>query len=67
MTLNVDQIKAAIQAGNTVFWKSPEYNVIRDSAGQWLICHPDSVIGLTWSDGITLNGNPEDFHILNLS
>lgn len=61
MTLN--EIKAAVEAGKTVHWKTPAYTVIHDSAGQWLIHHPESCIGLTWQDGITMNGEPGDFFI----
>lgn len=62
--MNPQQIKTAIDNGQRVYWKHPGYQVIRDSLGQYLIrCELNgSCIGLTWRDGETLNGAPEDFH-----
>lgn len=65
MTLN--EIKAAIAAGRKVHWKSPFYTVIRDSIGQYLIVFmrgsaEENSIGLTWQDGVTLNGREHDFY-----
>jgi len=59
-----DIIKA-VDEGKEVCWKSDYYKVIRDSVGQYLICCElnNHCIGLTWADGITLNGKPEDFYI----
>ncbi len=66
MTLN--EIKAAVEKGFEVFWRIPEYKIVKDELGQWLIVCTlnNSVIGLTWSDGVTLNGEPDDFHIKGL-
>lgn len=63
MTLN--EIKAAVEKGFEVFWRIPEYKIVKDNLGQWLIVCAlnNSVIGLTWSDGVTLNGDPDDFYI----
>jgi hypothetical protein len=60
--MNVGEIKAAVEAGHTVCWSNPSYEVVKDSIGQWLIKHANGhCIGLTWRDGVTLNGNEEDF------
>jgi hypothetical protein len=34
-------------------------------AGDYVIVHQDNLhgIGLTWNDGVTLNGKEEDFYI----
>jgi hypothetical protein len=63
--MNLEEIKAAVEAGKTVHWKSRIYQVIKDSIGQWLIiCTPNKACwGLTWRDGVTVNGEPEDFFI----
>lgn len=62
MTLN--EIKQAVEAGKTVHWSNTGYEVIKDKLGQWLIiCVNGNAIGLTWDDGLTLNGKEEDFFI----
>jgi hypothetical protein len=60
------EIKEAVEAGRRVHWQSPAYEVIKDSLGQWLIvCHLNGdCIGLTWRDGVKLNGKPDDFFII---
>lgn len=61
--MTLTEIRAAVEAGKPVYWASRSYQVIRDCIGQWLIkCLSNgSCIGLTWRDGITLNGKPEEF------
>jgi hypothetical protein len=63
--MNLDEIKAAVLAGETVHWASEAYRVIRDSVGQWLIvCDMNGdCTGLTWRDGVTVNGKPEQFFV----
>lgn len=63
--MKTKEIKEAVEAGKRVFWKSENYEVIKDKIGQWLIlCHSNgSCIGLTHRDEITLNGEEEDFFI----
>jgi len=63
--MNLDEIKAAVLAGKTVHWASEAYRVIRDSVGQWLIvCDMNGdCTGLTWRDGVTVNGKPEEFFV----
>lgn len=64
--MTLQQIKDAIENGNKVIWKQDNYEVIKDSIGQYLIkCKSnDSCIGLTWKDGVTMNGEEKDFKVL---
>ena len=61
--MNLDEIKSAVEAGRTVHWASRMYVVVKDHIGQWLIrCTSNgNCIGLTWCDGVTLNGRPDEF------
>ena len=63
--MNLQQIKQAISEGKKVYWSSTLYEVIKDRIGQYLIrCKSNGYcIGLTWSDGITLNGKEKDFFV----
>ena len=65
--MTIEQIKAAIEAGKTVCWKADNYIVSKDTIGQYLITctNNNHAIGLTWKDGITLNGEESDFFILS--
>ena len=61
--MTLEQIKSAVDAGQTVHWASDRYSVIHDSKGQWLIkCDNGYCIGLTWRDGVTMNGEPHEFY-----
>jgi hypothetical protein len=64
--MTLQEIKAAVDAGHTVHWANEGYRVIKDSLGQYLIGwnvggHDENYWGLTWQDGVTLNGKPEQF------
>jgi hypothetical protein len=61
--MSLAEIKAAVEAGQTVHWKNTGYVVIKDRIGQFLVkfTSNDSCIGLTHKDGVTLNGSEEDF------
>jgi len=61
--MNLNQIKQATLAGQQVYHGSPCYVVVHDSKDQWLIvCTLNNyTIGLTWQDGVTMNGKPEEF------
>jgi hypothetical protein len=63
--MTLDQIKQAIENNERVFWSNLAYEVIRDSIGQYLIiCNlNDWCIGLTWLDGVTMNGDESEFFI----
>lgn len=62
--MDLESIKSAVLAGKTVHCSSDSYRVVCDSIGQWLIvCTNGWCCGLTWKDGVTLNGWPEEFYI----
>ena len=64
--MTLTEIQQAVEAGRTVYWKTPAYVVMKDSIGRWLVhcVINDSYHGLTHRDGVTVHGKPEDFHIL---
>lgn len=67
--MTLDEIKTAVRAGQQVCWSNRAYDVklyIKpDGEEHWVIhCNlNDYIIGLTWLDGVTMNGKPEDFFI----
>ena len=63
--MNLDLIKAAINDGVEVFWKSKNYKVKCDKHGQWVIVFAPTghCVGLTRRDG-TLIESPDSFFIL---
>jgi hypothetical protein len=66
--MTLDEIKSAVEAGQTVHWANDGYTVIKDCIGQWLIVwdlggNREHCIGLTWRDEVTMNGAPEEFFI----
>lgn len=65
--MTLDEIKQAVQDGKTVHWSNDIYKVICDRHGQYLIkCTVnDNCIGLTWRDGVTMNGKPSEFYVTN--
>lgn len=62
---NAHEIRDAVDRGCRVFWKTLRYPVHRDGSGQYFIGEGPGMIALTWSDGVTLNGKPEDFFVLS--
>lgn len=65
--MTLTEIKSAVESGQRVYWKNPGYQVVKDRIGQWHIncVWNNHCIGLTWADGVTMNGKPEDFHVEN--
>lgn len=66
--MTLKEIKAAVKAGKVVHWANSRYTVGCVLTGGvhecWFIaCDGGSTIGLTWVDGVTLNGKPEEFFI----
>lgn len=62
--MTVDEIKKAVDDGLVVHWVNSYYTVIKDKKGQYLVkCANGHCIGLTWMDGVSLNGKPEEFFI----
>lgn len=64
--MNAQEIKAAIASGKTVCWSNPGYKVVGKDLNNLIIFCASTKhgIGLTHSDGTTLNGKEEDFFIL---
>lgn len=60
--MTLEEIKAAVEAGKKVCWSTPLYEV-RKANDQWLIVCTinNNAIALTWTDGVTLNGQRMDF------
>ena len=63
--MTLEEIKKAIEEGKRVHWSHSGYVVVKDNIGQYFIkCLSNNhCIGLTWLDGVTVNGKPEDFYI----
>jgi hypothetical protein len=63
--MTLEEIKQAIADGKTVHCGNEGYVVVKDRLGQYLIkCTSNGhCVGLTWKDGITLNGKPEEFFV----
>jgi hypothetical protein len=63
--MTLEDIKAAVDAGNRVHWVNSGYVVTRDDLGQYLITFTrnGSAISLTSRDGTRLNGEPDEFFI----
>ncbi len=63
--MTLAEITAAVDAGKVVCWSHEGYRVTRDSIGQLNITclQNKSCIGLTWQDGVTLNGKEEQFFV----
>jgi len=62
--MTLTEIKAAVDAGETVHWSNDSYRVIKDSLGRYLIVFTPNghTIALTWTDGVTMNGKEEQFY-----
>ena len=63
--MTLDDIKAAVDAGQIVHWANTGYVVHKDRPGQYLITYlPNgSCIGLTDREGHRLNGKEAEFFI----
>jgi len=63
--MTLEEIKAAVDAGQTVHWANTGYVVHKDRLGQYLITYvPNgSCIGLTDRAGHGLNGREAEFFI----
>ena len=63
--MTLAEIKKAIAENKEVRWSNDGYKVYKDNIGQYLITFTpnEHTIGLTWLDGITLNGDKKDFYI----
>lgn len=66
LAMKLAEIRRAVDEGLMVHWQSQEYEVIRSSMHPFYLIRSratDHCIGLTWADGVTLNGKEEDFFI----
>ena len=63
--MTLQEIQSAVQAGQTVHWKTKAYEIVHDQIGQWLVvCRSTGGCwGLVWADKTTMNGKPWDFFI----
>lgn len=63
--MTLEEIKHAIAHGQRVFWKHEGYEVKKNSFGEYNIVFlpTGNCIGLTWTDGVTMNGEPEEFYL----
>lgn len=63
--MTLQEIKDAVDAGEDVCWSNFAYKVVKDNIGQYLIkfIPNNHCIGLTWKDGVTLNGKEDEFFI----
>lgn len=62
--MTVDEIKKAVDEGKIVRWSSEIYLVHKVGDSYLITCElNDHTIGLTWLDGVTLNGKEEEFYI----
>ena len=63
--MKAEEIKQAINQGFRVYWANKSYQVIKGKgalAAEYLIkCDNGNCIGLTWCDGVPLNGDPKKF------
>jgi hypothetical protein len=61
--MTLQEIKDAVNQGKNVYVGNKSYMVVKDVKDQWFIkcLFNNYFIGLTWRDGETVNGKPEDF------
>ena len=64
--MKLSEIRRAVDEGLKVHWQNREYQVVRSSVDPSYLIRSKATghcIGLTWADGVTLNGNDEEFFI----
>jgi hypothetical protein len=63
--MNLEEIKNAVDRGLPVCWSHDAYDVLKNSKGWYYIkCNRNNnITGLTWRDGVTMNGKECDFFI----
>lgn len=62
--MTLEEIKEAVLAGHTVYHHNPAYEVKHHNGDFNIVCSLNQyTIGLTWLDGVTMNGKPEEFYI----
>jgi hypothetical protein len=65
--MKLQEIKNAILAGKTVCWAHEGYQVMGDDLDDLsIVCLSNSnSTGLTWRDGVTLNGHESEFFVVD--
>ena len=63
--MKLDEIKKAVDQGKTVHWSNGNYRVVKENDDYVIRASNGHIIGLTWSDGKTLNGEEKDFFVDN--
>lgn len=62
--MSLTEIRAAIAAGKKVHWSHEGYVVAGKVGSELITCLGNNhSIGLTWMDGVTLNGKESEFFI----
>ncbi len=64
--MKLNEIKEAVLSGKVVHWKNHGYRVIyAPKLNDFLIRfdYNDDCIGLTWTNGVTMNGEEKDFFL----
>ncbi len=63
--MTLQEIKDAVNAGKIVHWASGAYVVRKGKHDDWnIVCTLNNyTVGLTWTDGVTMNGKPEEFFV----
>ena len=63
--MNLDQIRASVDAGRAVFWRHKSYRVVKSpDADTYLVCHDNGqCFSLTDPDGRSLLCNEVDFSL----
>ena len=61
--MTLSQIKTAVDQGEAVYWSNKNYQVIKNKFGDYVIRTASNKheIGLTWADGVTMNGTENEF------
>ena len=68
--MSLSEIKTAVDQGQIVHWRNEAYRVIKDARSEYHIAYmcgtkAENFIGLTHSDGVTLNGQESEFYLVD--
>jgi hypothetical protein len=64
--MKLNEIKEAVLAGKTVHWKNGAYRVTHSPRTNSFLIEcvlNGDCIGLTWTNGVTMNGEEKDFFV----
>ena len=65
--MKLNEIKKAVNQGKVVHWSNGNYQVVKENDDYVIKASNGHIIGLTWSDGKTLNGEEKDFFISDIT